>query len=429
MLKKKSHKKSHEVEEKPIDTERRGVIRKQVLASLLIFLILLAGTTVFVLYGKGYRFGLNQGQPKLAKTGILATKSIPEGAQVYINGNLTAATNENINLTPGEYTVKIYKEGYFPWEKKLRVEKEVVTRANALLFPNAPKLESITTIGVTNPVIDPSRTKIAYRVASQSARRNGVYVFDMLTPVLSLQSSSKQIADDTIDLFSTADLAWSPDGLEMLASISGQLRLSNYLLRSNAMNDNPRNVTAILATVESQWQQEKEEKDLARLNGQKKVLRKVINDNFRVLDWSPDDTKIMYVASRSGQLPFVINPRMIGINLLTEDRRLEQGKVYVYDIKEDTNNKVLEGIPQACEETVDTCRLPISWFPDSNHLIYVHDARIDIMEYDGSNQTTVYAGPFTEPYVFPWPNGSQLVILTNLNNPMIQPNLYTISLK
>lgn len=408
---------------------KKHVIRKQILASVLIFLLLLAGTALFVLIGKGYRLGVTDGKPNLAKTGILAVKSVPEGAQVFINDNLTTATNENINLTPGEYKVKIYKEGYFPWEKTLRVEKEVVTNATALLFPAAPKLESITTIGVTNPVIDPSRTKIAYRVASQSARRNGVYIFDMMTPVLSLQSSSRQIADDTIDTFSQAELAWSPDGLEMLASISGSLRLSNYLLRTPSMNDNPRNVTAILESVEATWQQDKQEKDLARLNSLKKPLRKVITDNFRVLAWSPDDRKILYVASRSAELPLIIKPRLIGINILTEDRKIEEGKVYVYDSKEDTNNQVLQGIPQECEETIDSCRLPISWFPDSSHLIHVHDKQIDILEYDGSNRTTVYAGPFIEPFVFPWPNGSQLVILTNLNNTSISPNLYTVSLK
>lgn len=195
------------------------------------------------------------------------------------------------------------------------------------------------------------------------------------------------------------------------------------------MNDTPRNVTAILDSVEADWQEEKEEKDLARLNGLKKPLRQVISENFRVLAWSPDDQKILYVASRSAELPLIIKPRLIGINTLTEDRNIDEGKVYVYDIKEDTNNQVLESIPHECEETIDSCKLPISWFPDSNHLIHVHDKQIDIIEYDGSNRTTVYAGPFIEPYVFPWPNGSKLVILTNLNNPSIQPNLYTISLK
>jgi Tol biopolymer transport system component len=280
-----------------------------------------------------------------------------------------------------------------------------------------------------NPVIDPTMTKIAYRVASQSARKNGVYVLDMLTPPITLQSASKQIADDTTDIFSDANLAWSPDGTEMLASISAELRLSNYLLKSTQMNEEPQNVTAILSSVELDWDQLKEREDLARMNGLKKELRKVITDNFRVLSWSPDETKLLYVASSSAELPLIIKPRLPGINKLTEDRRIETGKVYVYDLKEDTNNMVLESIPEACEQTIDTCRLPISWFADSNHLIYVHDKRIDIMEYDGTNQTTIYAGPFIDSYVFPWPNGDQLVILTDLNNPQITPNLYPIGLK
>jgi hypothetical protein len=51
------------------------------------------------------------------------------------------------------------------------------------------------------------------------------------------------------------------------------------------------------------------------------------------------------------------------------------------------------------------------------------------MEYDAMNKTTVYAGPFVDGYVFPWPDATRLVILTNLGNPSITPNLYTLGLK
>ena len=73
--------------------------------------------------------------------------------------------------------------------------------------------------------------------------------------------------------------------------------------------------------------------------------------------------------------------------------------------------------------------MPLSWLPDSRHLIFVHDKKIDIMEYDGTNVTTVYAGPFVDSYVFPYSNASKIVILTNLGNPNITPNLYTLGLK
>jgi len=111
----------------------------------------------------------------------------------------TTATDNTINLSPNTYDVKIVKEGYFSWEKNLVVKKEVVTKAEALLFPTTPKLESITSTGVENPVLDPSQTKIAYTVSSQSAStKRGVFVLDMSSrPILTLQGDSTQIADDS----------------------------------------------------------------------------------------------------------------------------------------------------------------------------------------------------------------------------------------
>jgi hypothetical protein len=51
------------------------------------------------------------------------------------------------------------------------------------------------------------------------------------------------------------------------------------------------------------------------------------------------------------------------------------------------------------------------------------------MDDDGSNNITIYAGPFIDTFVAPWPDTSRLVILTNLNNPNVSPTLYTIGLK
>jgi len=95
----------------------------------------------------------------------------------------------------------------------------------------APKLESITTLGADKPVLDPSGIKIAFTVASQSAQKNGIYVYDMNSrSVLSLQTAAKHIADDSIDLFSTADISWTPDGESLVATIAGQ---TTYLLKTS----------------------------------------------------------------------------------------------------------------------------------------------------------------------------------------------------
>lgn len=402
---------------------------RQLFLPILILLLVSLGTALVILFGKGYRLELSQGKPGISGTGLLVATSTPNGASVFVNGHLTTATDNTINLSPGEYTIKIFKEGYFPWEKKIIIQKEVVAKAEALLIPTAPKLESITASGIENPRIDPSLTKIAYTVSSESARKNGVYVLDMSSrPVLTLQSSSTQIADDTVDSFSTSMLTWSPDGKQLLATISATPTLqSTYLLNANEFNSSPRDVTATLQSVDIAWQEEKLEKEAAQIASLKKSLKEIIQKDFTILAWAPDETKILYQASQSAQLPIIIKPRLIGNESTPEDRELKKGKVYVYDLKEDKNYKILDSL----EGPYSSYNLPspIMWYPDSKHLLFVHDNKIALMDFDGLNRITVYAGPFAENYVYPWPNGSKILILTNLNNTSIPPNLYTISLK
>ena len=162
------------------------------------------------------------------------------------------------------------------------------------------------------------------------------------------------------------------------------------------------------------------------MNSLPKKLRTVAAANFNILEWSADDTKILYEASQSASIPLIITPALIGTDSTPQVRDIKKGQVYVYDVKEDRNYLILSALPQT---NSDEQQLPLMWYPDSKHLVYVHDAKIDMMEYDAQNQTTVYAGPFVDNYVFPWPDATKLVILTNLGNPSISPNLYTIGLK
>lgn len=382
---------------------------------------------MLILYGKGYRFGFGEGKIGFSETGLLVATSSPNGAQVFVDGHLTTATDNTINLRPGTYAIKIYKEGYFPWEKKIKVQKEVVSKAEATLFPTNPKLEGISLNGIDNPSLDPSQTRITYTLSSQSPRKNGAYVLDMSTrPIITLQSGSTQIADDTTDTFSKAKLSWSPDGQQIIAAISGENRQPTiYLLQADGFNQSPKDITATLSTYQDQWEKDKQDKEKSRLIGLKSNLRQMISENFRVIAWSPDDTKVLYEASQSATLPIVINPRIIGADSEIEERTLTKSNTYVYDIKEDKNFRIDAGNTKKTSNWLPS----LAWFPDSKHLIFVEDKKINIFEYDNSNITTVYAGPFLDSYIFPWPNGSKLVILTDLGNPDLSPSLYTVGLK
>ena len=388
--------------------------------SIIIFIFIVIATLVVIGIGKGYRFGLDSGKIELSGTGILVAKSMPDTAQVFLNGHLTTATNNTLNLAPKEYDVKIFKEGYFPWEKKITVSKEQVSTANALLFPTAPALENITDIGVSQAVIDPSMTKIAFTVASQSAKKNGIYILDMTSrPILTLQSSSSQIVDNSTDLFSEAKMSWSPDGKQLLATVSADLNDNTYLLDVDRMNVTPTNVTEVLANATANFAKQTQAVQKARISSLSKKVRSFAANNFTIMSWSPDQTKILYKASQSATMPIFITPRILGVNSTVEDRNLNKDEIYVYDIKEDRNYKL---------DSADFSQ-SYSWYPDSGHILFVKDKKLQVMEYDGLNKITFYAGPFIDSYAFPWPDGTKIVILTNLGNANSTPNLYTISLK
>lgn len=398
-------------------------MKKQLIFSIIVIAFLVVGTIVAVIYGEGYRFDFTNPKNFVKGTGLLVATSNPDGASVFVNGHLTTATNNTINLAPGDYTIKIFKDGYFSWQKQIKIDQEVVSKADALLFPTAPKLESVTTTGALHPVLDPSFTKIAFVVASQSAQQNGIYVFDMGNrSLLTLQGGATQIADETTGIdFSQAELSWSPDSKQIIAKIPSAPKPTVYLLDARNFNSTPKDVTETLASVETGWDQLSLTQTTARLNTLKPELRQFVMSSMTNLLWSPDQTKILYTASISATMSPMITPSLIGADSTPEMRTLQAGDVYLYDTKEDKNFLIAPADKAASEK--------IMWFPDSKHLIVVHDKMVDIREYDGTNNTTIYAGPFMDSDVFPWATPENLVILTNLGNPTIAANLYTVGLK
>jgi hypothetical protein len=96
------------------------ILRKRFLFTLLTLLVIISIAGLAVFFAKGYRVSPSTGT--IAGTGIISVKSIPDQASVYLDGHLTSVTDGPINsLQPGEYSVKIAKEGYIPWEKKITV--------------------------------------------------------------------------------------------------------------------------------------------------------------------------------------------------------------------------------------------------------------------------------------------------------------------
>lgn len=393
---------------------------KRILISLiLIGFFIIAGTVGAILYATGYRFsfsGNGTGNIKFIEgTGLLVATSHPDGARVMVNGHLTTATNNTINLAPGEYNVKIEKDGYVTWDKKIIIRKSFVSEANALLLPTTPKLEAVTTIGISNPIVDATQTLLTYTVSSSSAAKNGIYSLDMSARTLIfLGESGTQLVSDAADRFSTAKLSFSPNSKEILAIVPSG---TYYLLDARAANQTPQDVTNTLLVTKQDFAQQELDRNKKIMDSLPRKLVPVAAKYFKNMTPSPDADKILYTASVSGTLSRVIEPAAPSVNSTPDQRTVKAGRAYVYDTKEDKNYEIGDG------------SIKYFWHADSRHLVYATAGRVvDMVEFDGGNLTTVYDGPFSDNLVFPWPDGSGIAILSRLS-PNVPYNLYRIGLQ
>lgn len=422
---------------------------RKLLSALAVVTLLAISTIGVIAYARGYRL---QPQTKtIQPTGLLAATSLPTGASIYINDRLTSATNTTINLPPGEYKIKITKDGLVPWGKTVRIQSEVVTRADPILFPLVPDLRRLTFLNADNPVLSYDGQKIVFTVDnSDSPLKSGLWMLDMSGQTFGGDHSARQIARNTPGLnFNDAMLSWSPDSKQVLASFKN----ANYILDSSTFTPPERllDVTATLPLVLKDWATEQKQKNDDLVIKLKNSIERIAS-SAAILKWSPDETKFMYVSTESANIPPIILPPLIGANSQPETRTIKPGAIYVYDIKEDKNfevmpvdkdllTKLIPVSPSPSKGKItptpiptsqfSVLQLPLQWYPSSRHLILTEKDKITIMDYDGTNKAVVYAGPFVNSFVFPWSDGSKIVILSSLyqSQPDVKPNLYSINLR
>jgi len=107
---------------------------------LVAFVVLLP---LIIFYSLGYQF--NSNLKRFQKTGVITIKSLPAGAQVYLeNKKINQPTPCDIKeVLPGTYKVKLEKEGFYPYEVKVEVKSFMVSPLDAVLIPKIKDIEKI----------------------------------------------------------------------------------------------------------------------------------------------------------------------------------------------------------------------------------------------------------------------------------------------
>lgn len=440
------------------------------LYTLISVAIMAVGTIVAINYAKGgYRI-TNEGFRQ--NTGLLSANSLPTGAQVFINDKLVTATDDTLYLEPGNYSVKIVKDGYSTWQKNLDLEAELVTQTNARLFPSAPSITPLTFTGAENLLPSPDGQKIIYFTASNSAsKKNGLYVLDLAENTLSLQKGPRQIAENTsrIDL-SQSQYIWSPDSSQLiLVDENHQL-----LLDINKLNDldaTP-DISFRSKQILDEWEEEMLLREIQFLSKFPEEIVAIATQSAQNVYFSPDKKRLLYTATASAEIAEGLIPPLPATSTQPQERSIQAGGIYVYDREEDKNFRIgttidqenkliknllsLEPLSEVMSATAgaatsgalrslqsDTLPQTVSnfmayhsaiyadtyqWHPDSKHIIFTSENQIKVIEYDGSNTNTIYSGPFFEQFVYPWPTGSRLLVLTGFS-PDVPLNLYAIELE
>lgn len=487
--------------------------RARILWTLFAVITIGIGTVVAISFAQGFRPSLTQ---IVAERGLIVTNSSPQGARVLINGRFLTATDDTVTLDPGEYDVEISKDGYYPWRKRLVVEKQLVTQANALLFPVAPSLSPLTFAGANKLTPSPDGQRLVLHTASAStAASNGYFVLELSDNPLAFQRGPRQILQES-SFFPEEDtwIVWSPDSSQVLFVSSTRAVLVDPS-RSNDPNTLP-DVTFQLPTIFSQWEEEMYRRDRQRLALFPDEIQAIATQSAVNVYFAPDEEKLLYTATAEFTLPDEVIPAKPASSTQPQERTTEVGGIYVYDRDEDrqfrvgtdaqylaslvpqatpspvptpqprtrqasgsaaltpsvepgiatesaavvynpqkrlladdlainrqpltllatpsafTRLQVPESVPQTIEN-FRTYHSPLfshgtQWFPNSQYIIQHDETGIGIKEYDNTNLVRVYSGPFESDFVYPWPNGSRLIILTNFQAE-IPPNLYTIDLK
>jgi hypothetical protein len=373
---------------------------------------LLALTTTIFLYAGGYRLKKDKENNvvQIRSTGMVSVKSIPEGANVYINGVLATATNNTISgVEPGKHQLKVVKNGYSPWSKEIEVFPELATDITAVLISQTPRLEPLTSTGAKMPTLSPTLTKLAF--LSEDAEAPGIWVVSLSEGTLNLFKSTPSVVlkDTLLTKYSLSkSMEWSSDEKSLLIQLNDgryQLfNLSDKTIKSVLIDDG-------IAKLKEAWDTdilEKRKLFIEKLDIPQELKELAVTKDSL---WAPDQKKFLYKKINGDQTEYRVynseKPLPVG----------EQVDAVVFSTK--TTD------PQA----------QANWYSDSFHLILTEgnietDKKgiIYIIRIDGTNKTEIYNNTLYSNQAFVAPGGDKVVVLTSFKSSG-QTDLYTIGIR
>ncbi|PIZ57092.1 hypothetical protein COY23_01855 [bacterium (Candidatus Torokbacteria) CG_4_10_14_0_2_um_filter_35_8] len=304
------------------------------------FFILFFGTLLFIItapiliaYSIGYRYDFEN--KRVVKKGVLVLWAENSDVEILINDEKIENTETKssglinkylnskgslfeIELLPGSYTIKLQKEGYVAWEKRLNIKSGYATIADGIhLFPENPEIKKIggENIQIASFAED---GKKAYWIEEDSS----LTVFDFSKKKVETALSQKDIKGLTLD---KNFLFVSKDSKSILFKALDSKRNTHFLILDISLKKpKVHNITSELA---------------------KMTISDLSSENFT---WHPKDSKKLLVLHKENVYEIDIleedkTPKLLLDNILT----LTSNKDKIYFIQKDNTQNPKPILQQA----------------------------------------------------------------------------------
>ncbi len=182
-------------------------------------------TAALVAYGNDYSYDF--GSHRIIQKGHVIIASLPSGVRVIEDGKLlNKKTPYQAAYKVGEHTFGLIKDGFWPWEKVLRVVAGRVTLADYVIFvPKQPTTTVLDTrLQITNQAISKDHRHLAYIAGGAEP---AVYTLDigskkvikLYIPKAAAPALAPPVAAEVL-----REVAWSDDASHLLitSDVGGQ---------------------------------------------------------------------------------------------------------------------------------------------------------------------------------------------------------------
>jgi len=263
------------------------------LIALTFIIVFCAVAPILILFTAGYRYNFKKNE--LQKTGSLVLKSAPFWANIEINGKkISQRTPLRLNnVIPDEYDLRVTKDGYYPWQKKLTVKSQETTFAEDIVLFAKTETKELIPENIKWASFSPAKKSVIYVL--NEFNQDYLYLLELGSGRTSLlynngrkfdAPASFRLRDGSLN---STRVVWANDGSRFLFIENGQYSIISATLPKYTINltkdINEKNITNIDWSIS----------DSNLLYGQSG--NKVLSYNIPTQSWEP-----IYNSTQKGNL-------------------------------------------------------------------------------------------------------------------------------